>query len=534
MSQFQSSRGGREQFRSERPPEEPSEANVLERLLRLIADCAPRPFYPRLYARQTGTPPGALNYYLEQLWLEGLLAKADSGTPESGAGLTLSLAGVRALEDPARLGRLRTGRAVDPGDRGARAREALRNVGGRPTVSLAILGVNVLFFLVGLVMCMPDGAATNAFFIGFLSADAGNTRADEVRQATGALSAADLARGQWWRLLTCCFVHFGIIHLGMNMFALYQLGRQMERLLDWWRYLIIYLLAGLGGSWLAILFRPEIHLAGASGAICGIFGSEVVWVLLHKRYLPQELSRRWTSNLVINGIMLTFFSLMPGVSALGHLGGFVVGAGALLLLTVQRESRSPLRWASVAVLAALPLLFWATLRPVVLVAGEQQEKKQAEAREKKEKAEAEERERKEKAEAEERRTEQRKAFEKDFLPRIRQTADQGIDVYLKQFKPTARKAPAQRDQAGNVRQAMATRRNDLSTLADELEKAGPYEDETAEKARARGITYTREVKRLLERAEDYLAREQTGVETLEDQEIKVSTAKKDWEDLLKK
>src|SRR5262249_54079458 len=142
-------------------------------------------------------------------------------------------------DDPERLARLRSGRALDAEDRGARAREALRN-SGRPVVTQVLVGLNVLFFLVGLAMCMPDGKATNAFFIGFLAAD--NPRADDVRQQTGGLRFDDLVRGQWWRLLTCCFVHYGIIHLGMNMYALWRLGGQMERILGWWQYLIIYLL----------------------------------------------------------------------------------------------------------------------------------------------------------------------------------------------------------------------------------------------------------------------------------------------------
>src|SRR5262249_36926865 len=162
---------------------------------------------------QTGVPLDQLNALLEILWMDGLLAKADSGTPETGAGLTLSLAGVRALGDPERLARLRSGRALNPDDRGAQVREGLRDA-PRPTVSLVLVGLNFLVWLAGLVACLPDGQAAGAFFVGFGSA---NARMMEVIHKSGAVRVPDLVRGEWWRLLTCCFVHFGIIHLGMNM-----------------------------------------------------------------------------------------------------------------------------------------------------------------------------------------------------------------------------------------------------------------------------------------------------------------------------
>src|SRR5207237_2421728 len=124
-------------------------------------------------------------------------------------------------------------------------------------VTEVLIALNVAVFLAGLAITVGHRGNVNRFI--FSGGDA------QTMELTGAVSGADLLKGEWWRLLTCCFVHFGLLHLGMNMLLLYLIGPQVERLWGRWRYLYLYLAAGLGGSGAAMLNNPLVHLAGASG-----------------------------------------------------------------------------------------------------------------------------------------------------------------------------------------------------------------------------------------------------------------------------
>ncbi len=167
----------------------------------------------------------------------------------------------------------------------------------------------------------------------------------EALHKVGSLRATDLmvVGPQWLRLLTCCFVHFGLIHIGVNMYSLYAVGPLMERLWGRGRYLLIYLLAGLGGSCAAMLYRPvtpdghAINLAGASGALWGIMGSMAVWLFLNRKLLPPHIVSRWGWQIGIAmglNILITFG--IPGISGEAHFGGGAIGA--ICALFVQQTS----------------------------------------------------------------------------------------------------------------------------------------------------------------------------------------------------
>ncbi|WP_243866559.1 rhomboid family intramembrane serine protease [Actinophytocola oryzae] len=141
----------------------------------------------------------------------------------------------------------------------------------------------------------------------------------------GTLIPGLVANGDYWRLITSGFLHFGNyggygpIHLIFNMFALYVLGRDLEVALGKLRFLTVYLLALLGGSVSVMLFGDAISsVAGASGAIYGLFGGIAV-VVFRAKMNP-------TPVLVLLGINIFLSVALPGISLLGHLGGLVVGA----------------------------------------------------------------------------------------------------------------------------------------------------------------------------------------------------------------
>ena len=177
----------------------------------------------------------------------------------------------------------------------------------------------------------------------------------------GAIEASDLLAGDWWRLVTNCFVHLGLVHLVANLFALGMTGSLAEALWGRWRLLVLYLIAGLGGSCAAMALRPEANglpvvLAGASGALWGVFTSLVAWLMLFRDQLPAAVvadwSRRLTLMLALNGAV----SFLPGVSWAAHLGGGVAGFLAAGLLNAVRVGDRPRRRAAVALLVILPAL----------------------------------------------------------------------------------------------------------------------------------------------------------------------------------
>jgi membrane associated rhomboid family serine protease len=127
-----------------------------------------------------------------------------------------------------------------------------------------------------------------------------------------------VAAGEYYRLFTAMFLHFGIIHLLMNMWALWILGRPLEAWFGSARFLGIYLVCGLGGNVAAYVFQPYALSAGASTAIFGLFA--VLFVALRRMRLSTS------SVLPIIIINLIFTISVPGISIAGHLGGLVTGA----------------------------------------------------------------------------------------------------------------------------------------------------------------------------------------------------------------
>jgi membrane associated rhomboid family serine protease len=165
-------------------------------------------------------------------------------------------------------------------------------------------------------------------------------------------AAAGLAHGEWWRLLTAAFLHYGPIHLGFNMLALWLFGGVVEQALGRWRFLLLYLVSGLAGSAGALLANPHAITVGASGAIFGILGA--LFILEYQATgsftgqamtliaLNLALSFAWRSNIswgghlggLVGGIlgMLAFSRFGRGHAAYGRLG--IVGTASLVAIGV--------------------------------------------------------------------------------------------------------------------------------------------------------------------------------------------------------
>ena len=121
----------------------------------------------------------------------------------------------------------------------------------------------------------------------------------------GALYGPAVAEGDWYRLITAAFLHYGPIHLAMNMLALWWIGRPLEAWLGPVRYLLLYLVSGLAGSAGALIANPEAVTVGASGAIFGILGAAIVL----ERQQTYVLGGSAITLLVVN---LAFTFAVPG------------------------------------------------------------------------------------------------------------------------------------------------------------------------------------------------------------------------------
>lgn len=160
-----------------------------------------------------------------------------------------------------------------------------------------------------------------------------------------------LAAGEWYRLVTSGFVHYGIIHLAFNMYLLYMLGQMLEPSIGRVRFGLVYLAGLLGGSAGAILLSSERSVtAGASGAVFGLLALAFVGYYLHGR---DPLSTSIGTLLMLN-LFITFL-WRNQISVGGHLGG--AAAGALCALAVMAPAHKGVpTWASYAVPAGVAAL----------------------------------------------------------------------------------------------------------------------------------------------------------------------------------
>ncbi len=343
--------------------------DLLEMALREIAAARTEPWYPSVYCQATGVPREAVDRCLDQLRLAGLVRLTD-WEQGRGQGYALTPEGQIVLDNPRLLARLREGREIPrprlrtapPEDRSLRETgttydrgEAIRNAllaPGRPVITIVLLWLNIAVFLLGLVQAVRLGVAND-----YLASTQGQHPVPTIRHELGALFLPDLTvNNQWWRLLSYCFVHGGLLHLAMNMFALYMFGALVEKLWGRVRYLIVYLVSGLGGAVLQLVVAPNSGLVGASGCLCGLLGSMGVWVVMNRPFLPAKLASNWMNNLLVNAMLIVFISMLPNVSWAGHLGGGVAGAVISVPLIWTLYGRGAQRWLGWVGVAAVPVI----------------------------------------------------------------------------------------------------------------------------------------------------------------------------------
>ncbi|MHC2998207.1 rhomboid family intramembrane serine protease [Microbacterium sp. HJ5] len=161
-----------------------------------------------------------------------------------------------------------------------------------------------------------------------------------------------------WRLVTAALVHGGFWHLGLNMLALWMIGRSLEPLLGRWRFLTLYVLSALGGSVAVALLSFLTPVVGASGAIFGLFGALLV--------IGRHIGANITGIVIVLGINLVI-GFVPGfnVSWQAHIGGLLTGLLVAFILTRTRAPRQ--RTAQILLLAGVFAVLVALLLVPLLV-----------------------------------------------------------------------------------------------------------------------------------------------------------------------
>lgn len=166
--------------------------------------------------------------------------------------------------------------------------------------------------------------------------------------------------GEWWRLVTCCFLHIGIFHLLMNMYALLYIGLLLEPHLGKTRFLTAYLLTGIAASTASLWWHDLTVSAGASGAIFGMYG---VFLAMLTTNLIEKSARKalLTSIAIFVGYNL-LNGLKGGIDNSAHIGGLISGIviGYSFVPSLKRKADLKIKYAIITALSAI-IIFASTL-----------------------------------------------------------------------------------------------------------------------------------------------------------------------------
>lgn len=192
----------------------------------------------------------------------------------------------------------------------------------RQPVNLVIVAVNIIVFA---VLCFL-GNTENVYFM----LDHGASYAPLIVES-----------GEYYRLVTSMFLHFGIEHLFYNMLILIFLGDTLEKAAGKVRYLVIYLVGGIAGNIVSVLF--ELHSekyavsAGASGAIFAVIGA-LIWIVIRNNGKLEDYS--WRRLLFMAALSVAEGLTSAGVNNQAHIGGLAAGFLLSMLLYRKRKDKT--------------------------------------------------------------------------------------------------------------------------------------------------------------------------------------------------
>jgi rhomboid protease GluP len=234
--------------------------------------------------------------------------------------------------------RTKTAEAAEQQQKEAEEVEKAMNLNGSNLyVTYTLIGINVLVF----ILMAIDGAGimdTNAV----------------VHLKWGSDYAPLTLTGDWWRVFTCMFIHFGIIHLAMNMYCLYYIGTFLEPMLGKVKYISAYLCTGVLSSIASLWWHKEaVNSAGASGAIFGMYG--LFLALLTTNLIPKTVRQGLLQNIGIFVVYNLVYGTKGGVDNAAHIGGLLSGFvfGYLFVIGIKKgKEGQQVKWVLPVIIAA--------------------------------------------------------------------------------------------------------------------------------------------------------------------------------------
>lgn len=192
----------------------------------------------------------------------------------------------------------------------------------KPLVTYILIGITVAFYIFQYYLIAATGS--------------------DILFIYGGKSNEFIRAGQVWRLFTPALLHGSILHIGLNMYALYIIGRRLEIFYGPGRFLLLYVLSAFAGNVLSFVMTPAPSL-GASTAIFGLFSAEGMFIFQNRKLFGPEHTRQALLNLGIVLMINLSYGFMSGarVDNMGHIGGLLGGiffawkAGPLLQVTGQ-------------------------------------------------------------------------------------------------------------------------------------------------------------------------------------------------------
>lgn len=202
---------------------------------------------------------------------------------------------------------------------GGKWKQALRRL---PVVNIGIVALNILIFMI----LSLSGDMESGYF---------------VEQHGGMFPLCITEDGEWWRLITSMFLHFGVQHLANNMLVLFCTGDKLELAVGRWKYMLIYFGSGICGGmlslWMMIRQQDYAVSAGASGAVFGVIGA-LLWIVIRNRGRLETLTTRRMVLMIVLSLYLGFTG--SGVDNWCHVGG-VAGGFLLSVLLYRRKADTP-------------------------------------------------------------------------------------------------------------------------------------------------------------------------------------------------
>jgi rhomboid protease GluP len=185
----------------------------------------------------------------------------------------------------------------------------LQALGGRPWITAVIVTITIGIFVAMAIATKKIGQFTLPELL-----------------AWGANFGPLTVNGQWWRLFTALFVHLSLLHVALNMWALWNVGSLSERLFGRATLLFLYVAAGILASLTSVAWDPSLSSVGASGAIFGVLGAFLAFLIRQRRQIPAAIVRRhWISTSAFVLFNLVSGAIQPGIDNAAHVGGLLSG-----------------------------------------------------------------------------------------------------------------------------------------------------------------------------------------------------------------